>query len=79
VVAVSSSAGRLIGQDQRGMVGQGARYRHALLLPARHLVRAVRDPLVKADHLQNSAVYARYALSVLFPANRSMNSTFLEG
>jgi hypothetical protein len=45
-------AGRLVGQQQLGPVGQGARDGHTLLLAAGHLVRAVPGTVPESDALQ---------------------------
>ena len=45
-------ASGLVGQDQRRLVDQRARDRHALLLPARQLGRRVRGALAQSDTLQ---------------------------
>src|SRR5271166_324612 len=41
--------GRLVRQNDRGLVDQGARQRHALLLAAAHLGRAMVEPLVDTE------------------------------
>ena len=43
-------AGRLVGQDELGVVHQAAGDRHALLLAAGELRRPVVEPLAQADH-----------------------------
>ena len=45
-------AGRLVGQDDRRIVGQGEGDRHALLLAARQPVRAVVRPILKAHPIE---------------------------
>src|SRR5436190_8567793 len=42
-------AGRLVGEQDRGLVGEGARDRHALLLASRELRRIVMAPRPEAD------------------------------
>ena len=48
-------AGRLVGQDQRGLVHQGAGDGHPLPLPARKLVRPVRHAVGELHRLQGLA------------------------
>ena len=47
-------AGRLVGEDHRGLGGQRARHRHPLLLPARQLGRAVGAPVGQRDGLEQA-------------------------
>jgi hypothetical protein len=46
-------AGRLVAEQELGPLGDGARDRHALLLPTRELRGKVVESIAEADHLQS--------------------------
>jgi hypothetical protein len=48
-------AGRLVGEQEAGASGEGARDRHALLLAAGQSARSVRTPIGEADARQDLA------------------------
>jgi hypothetical protein len=55
-------AGRLVGQDDLGVVGEGARHRHALALAAGELIGPLVDMVAEPEALEDrSAARARIA------------------
>ena len=69
-------AGRLVGPDDRRVVDERARDRHALPLTAGQLVRQVRGALGEADHLERRERLAPRLAARATRATSSGSSTF---
>jgi len=63
--------GRLVGEEERGRAGEGARDRDALLLPARKVARQERLPVGEADGVED-------ALGFL-PGGRALHAADVQG